>query len=93
MTGGQTMVVLIVLIVMIASIIKAKMGVSLRHGHRSRHSRHESESTLASGAAQIENGRLREDMARLKERVAVLERIATDKNHLLEEEFERLRDR
>ncbi len=93
MTGGQTMVVLIVLIVMIASIIKARMGVSHKHSHRFRHGGHESESTVESGAVQMENGRLREDMARLKERVAVLERIATDKNHLLEEEFERLRNR
>jgi hypothetical protein len=87
------MVVLIVLIVMIASIIKAKMGVSLRHSHRFRHGRHESESLVETGAMQAENGRLREEMARLKDRVAVLERIATDKNHLLEEEFERLRNR
>jgi hypothetical protein len=29
----------------------------------------------------------------LKERVAVLERIATDKTNLLEQEFDRLRDR
>lgn len=37
--------------------------------------------------------RLREEVRTLKDRVAVLERIATDKNHLLEQEFERLRDR
>jgi hypothetical protein len=37
--------------------------------------------------------RLHEDVARLKERVAVLERIATDRNHMLEQEFDALRDR
>ena len=40
-----------------------------------------------------ETRRLHEEVLRLKDRVAVLERIATDKNHLLEDEFERLRDR
>ena len=34
-----------------------------------------------------------EEMRALRARVAVLERIATDKNNLLEQEFERLRDR
>ena len=91
MTGFQMMMVLIVAIVMLASIIKGRMGIS--HRHRFRHGRHESESLVETGAMQAENGRLREEMARLKDRVAVLERIATDKNHLLEEEFERLRNR
>jgi hypothetical protein len=36
--------------------------------------------------------RLHEEVARLRERVIVLERIATDKDHRLEEEFARLRD-
>ena len=39
-----------------------------------------------------ENQRLGSEMTILKERVAVLERIATDKNHRLEHEFERLRE-
>lgn len=36
--------------------------------------------------------RMRDEIKTLKERVVVLERIATDKNQLLEQEFERLRD-
>jgi hypothetical protein len=36
---------------------------------------------------------MREEMKVLKERVAVLERIATDRNLSLEQEIERLRDR
>ena len=40
-----------------------------------------------------ETQRLRDEVKTLKDRVAVLERIATDKNHLLEQEFERLRER
>ena len=39
-----------------------------------------------------ENQRLGGEVTTLKERVAVLERIATDKNHGLEHEFARLRD-
>ncbi len=37
--------------------------------------------------------RVAEEMAALRQRVAVLERIATERNNLLEQEFERLRDR
>ncbi|MDB5697474.1 MAG: hypothetical protein JWN69_278 [Alphaproteobacteria bacterium] len=45
------------------------------------------------GFARDENGRLQEEVKALKERVAVLERIATDRGNLLEQEIERLRDR
>lgn len=37
--------------------------------------------------------RLREEVRALKERIAVLERIATDKSSALEREIEQLRDR
>lgn len=43
-------------------------------------------------AAAAENMRLKEEMKALKERVAVLERIATDRGNLLEQEIERLKD-
>lgn len=36
---------------------------------------------------------LRGEVTKLRDRVAVLERIATDKENLLEQEIERLRDR
>jgi len=85
MTGGQIMVVLIVAMVMIASIIKA------RHGNRRHRAAHDGGEGAAIESADAQ--RLREEVSRLKERVAVLERIATDKNHLLEQEIERLRDR
>lgn len=45
------------------------------------------------GAAAAENMRLKEELKTLKERVAVLERIATDRGTLLDQEIERLRDR
>jgi hypothetical protein len=72
------MVVLIVLIVTIGQVIRAKVqnrGKQLRL------------------ADDPEAARLRDEVKTLKDRVVVLERIATDKNNLLEEEFERLRDR
>ena len=43
--------------------------------------------------ADSENLRLREEVRNLKERVEVLERIATDKAHALDREIEKLRDR
>ena len=81
MTGGQIMVVLIVALVMVASIIKAKYGYS-RRSHR--------ESGTVTGA---ETMRLREEVAALKQRLAVLERITVEKENSLEREIEQLRDR
>lgn len=77
------MVVLIVAIVMFASIVKSK------HGHSRHLRRHGPEGAIQSGV----ESRLRDEVTRLKERVAVLERFATDKNQLLDQEIERLRDR
>jgi cbb3-type cytochrome oxidase subunit 3 len=82
MNSWALMVVAIVLIVSITSILRARMGI--------RKDRHGNELPLHDSA---ETERMREDMKALKERVAVLERIATDRNHLLEQEFDRLRDR
>lgn len=82
LSGGQLMVVLIVLIVGVVSLYKARMGVRTdRHGNEL--PPHDS----------AEAGRMREEIRTLKERVAVLERIATDRNHLLEQEIDKLRDR
>jgi uncharacterized protein YlxW (UPF0749 family) len=44
-------------------------------------------------AVDAENRRLREEVSELKERLHVLERIATDKEHSLSREIESLRDR
>jgi uncharacterized protein YlxW (UPF0749 family) len=78
MSGGQVMVVLIVLIVMIASIIKGK------------HSRRHVDLAPANTA---ESDRLRDEVKQLKERLAVLERITIEKENSLEREIERLRDK
>ena len=76
------MVVLIVLITSIATVFRAKYGI--RRDNRG------NELPLHDNSA--ETARMREEMKALKDRVAVLERIATDRNQLLEQEFDRLRD-
>jgi hypothetical protein len=76
------MVVLIVLITSIAGVMRAKYGVRRdRHGN-----------TLPQ-QNNAETEGMRNEIKVLKDRIAVLERIATDRNHSLEQEFERLRDR
>lgn len=79
MSGGQWMVVLIVTIVMIAGIMKAKYS-----GGRGRD---------IEPADEVEKLRLREEVKELKERLHVLERIATDRENSLSREIDQLRDR
>ena len=76
------MVVLIVLIVTVGNIIRAKMGIR-------RHSRH-NELPVTD---ERENVRLRDEVKQLKDRIAVLERITVDKENSLERQIEELRDR
>ena len=77
------MVVMIVLIVSIAGVLKAGM----QHRRVPRHGRDLPAPDTGEAA------RLRDEVRTLKERVQVLERIATDRNHSLEQEIEQLRDR
>lgn len=77
------MVVLIVAIVMLASVLRA------RYGHR-RRGRHQGDD---SPAAVAENSRLKEEVQALRDRIAVLERITVEKESSLEREIEKLRDR
>ena len=84
MEGGQLMVVLIVAIVMVASIIRARYG----YGRRGRY-----DDRPVSAVDNSENLRLREEVAQLKERMKVLERIAVEKENSLAKEIESLRDR
>lgn len=76
------MVVLIVGIVMIASVLKARMGGGRRHG-RVGEAPHTAD----------ENARLKSEVRALNERITVLERITVDKENSLEREIEKLRDR
>lgn len=77
------MVVLIVAIVMVASVLKA---VFRGPNHPV---------TFESGDPQTkaETVRLREEVAQLKDRVKVLERIAIEKEDSLSKQIEELRDR
>ena len=71
-------VLLIIAIVMFASVMTA---------------RYRSQSRRTAAAEDPDTARLREEVRTLKERIAVLERIATDKESSLEREIEQLRDR
>ncbi len=73
------MVVLIVAIVMIAGVLRS------RHAHR----RPDVEDDPAD---RVETIRLRDEVSQLKERIHVLERIATDKENTLSRQIEELRD-
>ena len=79
------MVVLIVAITAIASIFRARYGVVRRS---------KGEDFVRPGD-DAENQRLREELRAIKERVAVLERIATDNDRglMLDREIEALRQR
>jgi hypothetical protein len=76
------MVVAIVFITAIASVIRAKYGYS-------RKSRHGEPAAIADA----DSVRMRDEIKQLKERIAVLERLATDNNSAvaLDREIEKLR--
>ncbi len=76
------MVVLIVAIVMLASVLRARMSGGRRRDRGG-------ESPLAAE----ENARLKAEVRALHERIAVLERITVEKENSLEREIEKLRDR
>ena len=76
------MVVLIVAIVMIASVLKARYGVTKdRDGNE------------VVNRPDADAARLKDEVRTLKERIAVLERLATDDNRAvnLDREIEKLR--
>lgn len=65
------------------SIVRHKMGIPVRSMRQMRGEPEDSAETL----------RLREELAQLKERLKVLERIAVEKENSLAREIEQLRDR
>ena len=83
------MVVAIVIVVTVGGVLRARYGVGKdRHGNEFRFT--------GDAAALAENERLRDELKGLKERLAVLERLATDNNTSsanLDREIEKLRDR
>jgi hypothetical protein len=79
MNGGEFMVVMIVVVVMIASIFKSRAKF---HYH-----------VEGDEGSRGENQRLRDEVQQLKERLKVLERITVEKENSLAKEIESLRDR
>ncbi|HEX7873523.1 MAG TPA: hypothetical protein VF475_11465 [Sphingobium sp.] len=79
-----SMVVAIVFIVSVASILRARFGLRRERHHRGPQFLH---------APDADTEALRAEIRTLKDRVAVLERLATDSNSssALEREFEKLR--
>ena len=80
-------VLLLVMIIGVIGIIRARMGLPPLRG------RHGQRGLLAEQGDPLETQRLRDEMLRLKERVQVLERIATDKEDTLTRQIDSLRDR
>ncbi len=79
-----SMVVAIVLIVSIAGVLRSR--------YKAQHGIIETKDGNEIRATDPDAGRMREEIAALKKRIAVLERIATDKTNRLEDEIEALRD-
>jgi dynactin complex subunit len=82
MDGGQITAIIIVAIVMVASILRAKVRGPYRRSH-----------SVDDSQALQENARLHDEVSQLKERLKVLERITVDKENSLSREIESLRDR
>lgn len=84
MESRHIMVIMIVLIVMIATVLRAKYtgGRRRRHGRDDDLPAHDTAETV----------RLREEVKMLKERLAVIERITVEKENSLAREIEALRD-
>jgi hypothetical protein len=81
MDSGQLTAVVIVAIVMLASILRA-----IIRGPRQA-------PLFSNPQGEAENRRLRDEVAQLRDRIKVLERIAVEKENSLANEIESLRDR
>jgi hypothetical protein len=92
MNGGQWMVVMIVAIVMIARVCRGGERLGSRRADRMDRPGRGDRMPIA-GQDGAENQRLRDEVRALKDRIQVLERIATDSSSSLDREIESLRDR
>jgi hypothetical protein len=82
MNGPEFLLALIAMIFLF-SIVRHKMGMPVRSMRQMRGDPEDSQETV----------RLREEVAMLKERLQVLERITVEKENSLAKEIESLRDR
>ena len=91
------MVVAIVGISAVASVVRAKYGYTRSGGRRGRAAREfYQQGFVADDGLTAENNALKDEMRGLKERIQVLERLATDDEsdaRRLDREIEKLRDR
>lgn len=92
MNHGEWMVVLIIAMVIGARLYRDRCGIT-RQRLRDRDERGYGERQRFADAEDAENDRLRQEVRQLKDRIAVLERIATDSSTHLDREIEALRDR
>ena len=83
--GPFEMVVAIVLICAIAGVIRSK--------HNAKNGIIEDDNGKPHRLVDPDTNRMSEEIKQLKQRIAVLERIATDKSNRLGDEIEALRDR
>ncbi|QNA84047.1 hypothetical protein G4G27_08635 [Sphingomonas sp. So64.6b] len=84
------MVVAIIVVITIGKVLQARFGGSHNSRRDAFHPHRED------AATEMENQRLREELKAMKDRLAVLERLATDSNDSgarLDREIEKLRDR
>lgn len=89
MSSGMIFVIIIVAIVTVGRIVRAAMGVEDRKLRRYRGLRDDSSAEVA--RLQSENTQLRSKIDRLEDRMAVLERIATDAPARLSAQIDELR--
>jgi hypothetical protein len=87
MNHGEWMIVVIVAMVLAARIYRDRCGIPT--GKR----RDRFDAMTPRPTDDVESRRLRDEVRSLKERIAVLERIATDHSTSLDREIESLRDR
>jgi len=92
MNHGEWMVVVIVAMVLAARIYRDRCGIPIGR-RRDRFDAMTPRPASDDGEARAEARRLRDEVRSLKERIAVLERIATDHSTSLDREIESLRDR
>ena len=85
------MVICIVLIVTIGKILSARMGVNPRVSKRDIKRRRLNLMADDDGVSAAEADRMKAEITRLNERLAVLERIATDPAKRLSDEIESLK--